>query len=113
MSVLDRVRAQGARSETLTVEVAEWGDDGQPLVIHYHPPTLNNAAEALDAAPNNQIRQNVDMFCQLARNADGSPIFKRLEALDLMESADPQVLRRLMLEMGIISNGTGADLEKN
>lgn len=109
MSALDQVKAHGRRGETHTIEVPEW----EGMVIHYHRPTLDNAAHALEAAPRNQIRQNVDMFCQLACDAAGKPIFKRIDALELMAEADPQVLGRLMREMGIIGSETPEDIEKN
>lgn len=114
MSPLDRIKAQGARSGTDTVEVPEWGDEpGKPLVIHYRPPTLNDTAEAMKAAPGNPIRQNVDIFCMIAQNPDGSPMFKRIDGIELMAKADPVVMATVMQKMGIIRTETPDDIEKN
>ncbi|CAN7585771.1 hypothetical protein LJR016_004318 [Devosia sp. LjRoot16] len=114
MSVLDRIKAQGARTGIADVKVPEWGESpDKPLVIYYRKPTLNDAAEALKAAPGNPIRQNVDVFCMIAQNADGSPMFKRIDGVDLMQAADPDVFGRLMREMGIIRTETPDDIEKN
>lgn len=114
MSALDRIKAQGARSGVDTVEVPEWGEaPGKPLVIHYRKPTLNDSAEAMKAAPGNPIRQNVDIFCMIAQNPDGTPMFKRIDGVELMQSADPVVMATVMQKMGVIRTETPADLEKN
>lgn len=113
MSALDRIKAQGAR-ERGSVSVPEWGETkAQPLVIHFRPVTLNDVAASIRVAPDNPVRQNVEMFCMVAQNADGTPMFKRIDAIDLMEQADPQILGRVMREMGIVHDASVADVEKN
>lgn len=114
MSLLDRIKAQGGRSEIRTLEVPEWGDEGAPLVIHFQTPSLNHLAASIEAGHGgNPIRQNVDIFCQIARDADGKPLFNRIDAIALMETADPRVLGRVMRQMDIISTADDAETEKN
>lgn len=114
MSALDRIKAQNAAAGPLTVSVPEWGEtDGTPLVIRYRKLTLNDVAAATQAAPTNSVRQNVEMFCILAQNEDGSQMFRRIDALELMEHADPMVLGRVMREMGIIRTPDPETTEKN
>lgn len=114
MSILDRVKAQGGRADGLIVEVPEWGEPGQPLVIHYHRPNLNHIAAATEAGhAKSPVRLNVDIFCQIARDEAGKPLFSRMDALALMETADPLVLGRLLREMGIVAAGDELDIEKN
>ena len=114
MSLLDTIKAQGGRAETRTLDVPEWGKPGAPLVIHYRRPNLNHLAAAIEAGhAKNPIRQNVDVLCQIAMDGQGKPLFRRLDAVALMEDADPVVLGRVMRDMGIIDGASEAELEKN
>ena len=112
-NLLERIKAQGARDTKRTVSVPEWGEPGKPLVIHYTPPNLGHVSSSLKAAPDDPVRQNVDVFCQLARDAEGALLFNRIDGVALMESADPAILRRLMVEMGIIAVATAEEAEGN
>lgn len=114
MSALDRIKAQGARTGIADVKVPEWGESpDKPLVIYYRKPTLNDSAEAMKAAPGNPIRQNVDIFCMIAQNPDGTPMFKRIDGVEMMQSADPVIMATVMQKMGIIRTETPDDIEKN
>lgn len=100
-ALIDRVRAQAADKGGV-VQVPEWGDEQGPLAIHYGRISMRHISDAARMAPNDPVRQNVEMFCMLARDAAGKPLFGRAEAVTLMEDADPEVLGRIMKEMGII-----------
>lgn len=114
MSPLDRIKAQHSTPGPLDVKVPEWGDGpGKPLVIRYRKLNLIDVDAAAQAAPNSTVRQNVELFCILAQNEDGSQMFKRIDALELMEHADPAVLGRVMREMGIIRTADPEAIEKN
>lgn len=109
MSALDKIKAQGGRGgDRLEVTVPEWDD----LKIFYRKSNLNDLAEVIRAAPGNVVRQNVEMFVLLAQEADGKPMFKRIDVLELMEKADPEVLVRVFGEMGILAQRP-EDVEKN
>lgn len=104
-SVLAKVRAHGKRDEWHQVEVPEWGDTAGPLVIHHHPPTLGDigkAAAVTAEVRGDAVRQNVELFVILARDAQGNPLFRRADVPELIETADPDVLGRVMLQMGIV-----------
>lgn len=109
--LIDRVRAQAAQHGGV-VEVPEWGDDNGPLQIHYGRISLRHISDAARMAPNDQVRQNIEVFCMIARDVDGMALFNRAEAVMLMEDADPAVLVRIMSQMGII-RGAGLDPEGN
>lgn len=114
MNLLDRAKAQGCRDEVRALEVPEWGDNGQPFVIYYQRPSLDHLASSIEAGhAKNPIRQNVDIFCQLAKDADGKPLCNRIDGAELMKSADPLVLGRIMREMGIIDGASDVEQEKN
>lgn len=112
MSILGRILKHAEQRGGGTVDVPEWGDESGPLVIHYDRVSLAHVAEAARAAAGNPVRQNVEIFVQVARGADGKPLFKRAEVLDLMDSADPMVLGRVMRQMGIVRT-EAPDLEGN
>lgn len=113
MGALDLITTHGARGEITTVTVPEWIDAGVPLVIHYRKVRLSDVSEALRRAKGDQVRQNVELFVMVAQNPDGTPMFKQLDTLKLMEGADPAVLGRVMTEMGIVQTATPDDIEKN
>ncbi len=103
--ILDRIKEQGKRDQVRQVAVPEWGDAEGPLVIYYCPPTLSDvgkAAAVTAEVKGNAVRQNVELFVLLACGADGHRMFKRIDVLALMDVADPDVLGRVMMEMGIV-----------
>lgn len=99
MSLLDRVKAHADPTKVRTVEVPEWGEDGKPLVIHYTMLTLKELGEArsISADP---FRQSAEIICMKACGSDGKPLFRRIDALDLMENAAPEVVMRIADAMG-------------
>jgi len=109
VSALDRIKAHTAQSaERLFVDVPEW--DG--LRIFYRKTNLADVALAIKLAPDNPVRQNVEMFVSVAEEEGGEKMFKRIDTLELMERADPAVMLRLMTEMGIVRQSS-EDVEKN
>jgi len=113
VSALDKIRAHGNTGGGVVL-VPEWGDPDAPLEIHFRRLSLKDLAEAARAAPDNPVRQNVELFCLIAQTPDGRPLLRRIDALTLMDEADPAVLARVMREMGIVRTAqTEADLVKN
>jgi len=116
-SVLGRVKAHGKRDEWRQVVVPEWGDEAGPLVIHHHPPTLGDVGKAAAVTAEvrgDAVRQNVELFVLLARDAQGNPLFRRADVPELLEVADPDVLGRVMMQMGIVRVPVKeTDAEKN
>jgi len=94
MSILDRVKAHSDPTKVRTVEVPEWGDDSGPLVIHYTMVTLKELGETRSTSTD-PFRQNAEIICMKACGADGKPLFRRIDALDLMENAAPEVVMRI------------------
>lgn len=109
MSALDKIKAHAAPpAERPFVIVPEW--DG--LRIYYRRTNLDDVALALKLAPDNPVRQNVEMLVSVAEEESGEKMFKRIDTLELMEKADPEVMSRVMAEMGIVRQ-TPADIAKN
>ena len=99
MDLKDRIAAHAALDEFRTIDVPEWGENGVPLVIKYKPVTLGDLTDAYKLHPNDAVRQNVDILCMKAMDEDGKPLFKRIDALHLMEKAAPDVLLRITRAM--------------
>lgn len=109
MSALDRIKAHAAPpAERPFIDVPEW--DG--LRIFYRRTSLSDVALAIKLAPDNPVRQNVEMFVSVAEEEGGEKMFKRIDTLELMEKADPAVMTRLMTEMGIVRQ-SAEDVAKN
>ncbi len=109
MGALDKIRAHAAApAERPFVDVPEW----DALRIFYRKTTLNDVALALKLAPDNPVRQNVEMFVSVAEETNGEAMFRRIDVLELMEKADPNVLSRVMGEMGIV-RASAEEIEKN
>jgi hypothetical protein len=94
MSILDRVKAHADSKKVRTLEVPEWGEEGAPLVIHYTMVTLAELAQVRSISPD-PARQSAEIVCMKACNADGTPMFKRIDVLELMENAAPEVVLRI------------------
>lgn len=101
MGALDRIKAQGAAGGGV-VEVPEWGDETGPLQVHFRRIMLRDVSEAARAAPDDPVRQNLEVFVRIARDAAGQPLFRLIDALELMDVADPAVMGRVLREMGVI-----------
>lgn len=109
MSALDRIKAHAAApAERQFVEVPEWGG----LKVYYRRTNLDDVALALKLSPDNPVRQNVEMFVSVAEEESGEKMFKRIDTLELMEKADPEVMTRVMTAMGIVRQAA-SDIAKN
>lgn len=115
MDILDVIRTHSQPEKIRTVEVPEWGrpaeldaegevvTPAEPLVIHYRMVTLEDMAEAQAAAAltgGGPLRQAVELICLKACKPDGTPLFKRIDARELMQIAAIEVVLRLSDAMG-------------
>lgn len=110
MSILDQIKAQAKPDELRKIEVPEWGDDKGPFVFWHRMVTMGDmsAAQAVSKDP---FRQNVEIICMKALDAEGKPVFQRLDAIELMKVATPIVLLRIEKQMGLLEDIATA--EKN
>lgn len=99
--ILSVARAHFAAFKGGTIEVAEWGAPGAPLVIHHRPLSLR-ARQALELrAKGNQARQLALTVILHARDAEGKLLFTDdVEALAALENqVDPAVVARIALRI--------------
>lgn len=102
MSVLDRIRAHAEPDKRRSIAVPEWGEGDTPLVIHYTMVTLGDLEAAqlgATAAGGGALRVEAELVCIKALSDAGKPLFKRIDAAELMQMAAPAVVRRIANQM--------------
>ena len=99
MSVIDRVKEHFESQGVKKIEVAEWGEEGQPLVIYCSPFTLAEKINLFKGAKNDDLGVLVDAIMLKARDKDGNKIFKLDDKQVLLNNADPEVIARVATDI--------------
>jgi hypothetical protein len=99
MSVIDRVKEHFESKGINKFEVAEWGEEGKPLVIYSKPFTLAEKRNLFKGAKNDDLSVLVDAIVLKARDAEGNKIFKLDDKKVLLNNADPDVIARVATDM--------------
>ena len=99
MTVIDRVKAQFEALGIKKIEVAEWGEEGNPLIIYCTPFTLGEKRGLFKNAKNEDLGVLVDAIVLKAKDSDGNKIFKLDDKLTLLNNADANVIARVSTEM--------------
>jgi len=93
MNVIDRVKAQFESLGIKKIEVAEWGEEGKPLI------TLAEKRNLFKGAKNDDIGVLVDAIVLKARDGEGNKIFKLDDKQVLLNNADANVIAKVATEM--------------
>ena len=99
MQIIDRVKAQFEALGIKKIEVAEWGEEGKPLIIYCTPFTLGEKRGLFKNAKNEDLGVLVDAIVLKAKDSDGNKIFKLDDKLTLLNNADANVIARVSTEM--------------
>jgi hypothetical protein len=99
MSVIDRVKDHFESQGVKTINVAEWGEEGQPLVIYCSPFTLAEKRNLFKGARNDDLGVLVDAIMLKAKDKEGNKIFKLDDKHTLLNKADADVIARVATEM--------------
>lgn len=110
MSVIDRVKEHFESQGVKKIEVAEWGEEGQPLVIYCSPFTLAEKRNLFKGAKNDDLGVLVDAIMLKARDKDGNKVFKLDDKQVLLNNADPEIIARVATD--ILNTNTLEDAEK-
>lgn len=110
MAVIDRVKAQFESLGVKKIEVAEWGEEGKPLIIYCSPFTLGEKRNLFKGARNDDLGVLVDAIVLKAKDGDGNKIFKLDDKLTLLNNADANVIVRVATDM--LSSVSYDDAEK-
>ena len=98
-NVIDRVKEHFESQGVKTINVAEWGEEGQPLVIYCSPFTLAEKRNLFKGAKNDDLGVLVDAIMLKARDKDGNKIFKLDDKQVLLNNADPEVIARVATDI--------------
>jgi hypothetical protein len=109
-NVIDRVKEHFEAQEVKKVNVAEWGEEGQPLVIYSKPFTLAEKRNLFKGAKNDDLGVLVDAIMLKARDKDGNKVFKLDDKHTLLNNADPEVIARVATD--ILNTTSIEDAEK-
>lgn len=99
MSVIDRVKEHFENQGIKKIEVAEWGEEGKPLIIYSKPFTLAEKRNLFKGAKNDDLGVLVDAIVLKARDEKGDKIFKIDDKHTLLNSADPEVIAKVATQM--------------
>jgi hypothetical protein len=99
MSVIDRVKDHFEKQGIKKIEVAEWGEEGSPLVIYCSPFSMAEKRNLFKGAKSDDLSVLVDALMLKARDADGNKVFKLDDKQVLLNKADPEVIARVATEM--------------
>lgn len=94
----ERIRAHFRGLGMQSVEVAEWGDGGKPLKVHWKPVTLTERGNALEAGKR-PLAFYAALVCAKALNEDGTRIFTEHDRHVLANEASAEVVMRVGLAM--------------
>jgi len=107
MSVLDRMKAHFSDIGVRHIEVPEWGEDGQPLVIYFSPLTLEEKQKLQTIGERDgYVARLADALVMKAMDKDGKKLFTIEDKRTLRKQVDPDVIARVVLEM---MSSPGAD----
>jgi hypothetical protein len=99
MNVIDRVKAQFEALGIKKIEVAEWGEEGKPLIIYCSPFTLGEKRNLFKGAKNDDLGVLVDAIVLKAKDSEGNKIFKLDDKLTLLNNADANVIARVATDL--------------
>jgi len=99
MSVIDRVKDHFEKQGIKKIEVAEWGEEGKPLVIYCSPFSMAEKRNLFKGAKQDDLSVLVDALMLKSRDADGNKVFKLDDKQVLLNKADPEVIARVATEM--------------
>ena len=99
MSVIDRVKEHFEKQGIKKIEVAEWGEEGKPLVIYCSPFSMAEKRNLFKGAKQDDLSVLVDALMLKARDADGNKVFKLDDKQVLLNKADPEVIARVATAM--------------
>ena len=110
MKSIDRVKAHSEAQGVTKIEVAEWGEEGKPLIIYSQPMTLAETRNLFKGAKNDDLGVMVDVIVLKSKDGNGEKIFKLDDKQTLLNNADPSVIARVSRE--ILSGTTFEEAEK-
>lgn len=107
MNILDNAKRHFSQRRELRgpIEVPEWGDEGNPLLVYYQIPNMALKNEMAQALAGDNLEGIVTVLILMAMDADGKHLFSKAQKPELMRNVDPAVIERITREMDIAQQG--------
>ena len=99
MSVIDRVKDHFENQGIKTIEVAEWGEEGKPLMIYCKPFTLAEKRNLIKGRTADDLGIFVDVITLKALDKDGNKLFKLDDKKTLYNNASTDVIAKVAQQM--------------
>lgn len=101
MNAIERAKKHWADrlTDVREIQVPEWGDEGEPMVIFVGPSNLAQRSKLFKLAQANDMEAVAETLILRARDKDGLPLFKPSDRETLMTSCDPEVVGRIAKEI--------------
>lgn len=110
--IIDRARLHFRADERRVIEVPEWGEAGQPLMLYAAPCTLADKRVLHNRYKDGGLQEMyVHSLVMKAQHEDGKPAFDLADKRALMTSVDPAVVERVA--EAILASASEEDAEKN
>ena len=109
--LLERVKAHAEPTKVRRLEVPEWGEGEQPLLVTYTMVSLDDLAVVQAADGDEWYKRAARIVALKAMDSDGKRLFSMTDAVTLRESAAPHVVNRIAMAM--LGGITVEEAEKN
>lgn len=93
--ILDRAQEHFESLEGQSIEVPEWGEDGEPLVVYFDPMTLREKTKLYKMAKNDDMALLAYALIFKATTSDGEKMFTIEDKVRIMNKVDPAVVARI------------------
>ena len=94
MSIKERAKAQFAERATVELAIPEWGGS-----IFYRAPNLHVYKECIAESKGDQVEFNARLVVACAKDANGEPIWRKAEVVELMREYDPKIITYIASEI--------------
>mgnify|MGYP003110302737 CR=1 FL=1 len=108
---IDNVVAHFDAQETISFEVAEWGDENGPMVIYCKPLTLQESKKLYAMSNNIDLEVMLYSIITKALDADGNKLFTIADKDKLLNNADVSVLAEVSAKILGTTNQEEASLK--
>ena len=94
------------------IEVPEWGDSSGPAIIYSKPLNMVQKAEIHALSSVDKLAESLFLkIYHMARNEDGSRMFKRSDQEAFLKEIDPDVVSKVAIKLD--SKVSDEDIRKN
>ncbi len=101
MNILDNAKSHFKTRLDLRgpILVPEWGDGETPAEVFYKVPNMLTRSKMAKALDEDGLEGIVTVLILMALDANGEPMFKMPNRVELMRSVDPEIIQRITGEM--------------